>query len=131
MDNQRHVPDGRSTALVTRARAVERALARARRPVVARMRAVARRVDAARRSLDVAAIIREHPRTTAGVAVAAGLIIGLARTGARRTLPGRVAMIVGGIALRAAASALGGWIAETVRKAPGRRTAASSDARAG
>ena len=96
---------------------------RARQPLTARMRGISRRLGVDRRARELAAIIRKHPRATAGVAVAAGLVLRLARTGARRTLPGKIGMLVGGIAFRAAGAALADWMSGLVSDAVERHAA--------
>ncbi|MCE9579390.1 MAG: hypothetical protein K8W52_40080 [Deltaproteobacteria bacterium] len=99
---------------MVQAREVEGKLVAARGRLLARVREVTRRVEHTREALNLPALMRKHPLATAGVGIAAGLVLGSIRFGARRTAPGAVGAMLGGIAMRLAKAAVAGWMAGLV-----------------
>jgi len=106
--------DPPSTSLVVQAREVEDKLVAARGRLLARVREVTRRVEHTKEALNLPALMRRHPLATAGVGLATGLVLGSLRFGARRTAPGAVGAMLGGVAMRLAKAAFAGWMAGLV-----------------
>jgi len=77
-------------------------LSRVRDRVVGRLHEVGRRVEQTKDALNVARMIRSHPLTAAGIALAAGAVVGFSRKG-------RLDGLITGIVLQLVKSRLDSW----------------------
>jgi len=100
-------------------RAVERKLSRARARLFARIDELGRRVAKAKNAVDVAQVIRDHPFTAVGIALSAGVLVGLPR---RHTAGGKVrgqlSALITAIAINAVRSSVSGWVLDQLRGTP-------------
>ncbi len=110
MSDPRSNSDETSTSLVVQAHALELTLSSARGRLLERVHEVSRRAERVREALNVGALIRQHPLAVVGVSVAAGLLLGFARGGARRAFAGQAGAALGGIAMRLVGTALTAWL---------------------
>lgn len=93
--------------------AVERKLSHARAQLFSRIDELGRRVTKARNAVDVAQIIRDHPLVAVGVAMSAGVLLGLPRgKGKVRT---ELSALIMAIAAGAVRTTVTSWVLDHIR----------------
>jgi hypothetical protein len=94
---------------------VDRKLWYARTRMLDRLEELTRRVSRARSAMDLAQIIRDHPFTAVGIGLAAGLLLGLPRSGTPRR---QIAALITAIAAQAARTAVAGYVGSRLGRGP-------------
>ena len=94
---------------------VDRKLWHARTRMLDRLEELTRRVSRARSAMDVAQIIRDHPLTAVGIGFAAGVLLGLPKSGKPRR---QVSALITAIAAQAARTAVASYLGSRLGRGP-------------
>lgn len=93
---------------------VEQKVLIARTRLEYKIQELGRRVESTKQALDLAKLVREHPGAAAGIAVAAGAVMGLMLGGPKSRLGGMISTLVTGAAMQVARNVVSARLSEVL-----------------